>query len=391
MFPSFYEFHCPVKIVCGHKALQNLPHELEQLGARRALIVTDAGVAEAGLLGRVTDVFAGSRCEVGAVYDQTPADSSHRVVNELAALYRRERCDSIVAVGGGSPIDTAKGVNILVSQDAEDLIRFEGIDRLTRPARPLIVVPTTSGTGSEVTSAAVITNADTGVKMPFMDNRLSPHVALLDPVMTVTLPPRITAATGMDALTHAIEAYYCLGKNPVSDAFATAAIRLIWDNLLPCVENGGSEERRLAMANGAMLAGIAFSNSMVGVVHSLAHATGALCHVPHGVANSIFLPWGMESNLEKVGDVIAELAPLLGVTPLPVSKTGQATAAIQAVRGLTTRLNASCGLPTTLREAGVPEDKLEQISRAAINDGAVTCNPEDVTAADALAILRRAY
>ena len=122
MFPSFYEFYCPVKIVCGKKALPNLPYELEQLGAHRPLIVTDAGVAGAGLLDRVTAVFAGSRCEVGAVYDQTPADSSHRVVNELAALYRREGCDSLLAVGGGSPIDTAKGVNILVSEDSDDLI-----------------------------------------------------------------------------------------------------------------------------------------------------------------------------------------------------------------------------------------------------------------------------
>lgn len=391
MLPSYYEFHCPVKILCGEKSLPNVPYEMQQLGASRACVVSDQGVAGAGLLNRVQAIFAGSGCRIAAVFDQTPADSSHRVVNDIAAVYRREHCDCLVAVGGGSPIDTAKGVNILVSEGDDDLIRFQGVDRLARPARPLIVIPTTSGTGSEVTPAAVITNADTGVKMPFMDSRLYPHVAVLDPEMTLTLPPRITAATGMDALTHAVEAFYCLGKNPVSDAYGSAAIRLIIEHLVPVVADGASTPRRLAMANGAMLAGIAFSNSMVGVVHSLAHATGAVCHVPHGEANAIFLPWGMEHNLAKVGDTIAELAPLLGVSPLPESARGRANAAVQAVRDLTARLHELCGLPVTLAQASVERDKLPEIARAAINDGAITVNPEDVTEADALAILEQAY
>ena len=390
MLPDYYEFYCPVKIICGFKALPNLPYEMAQLGARRALLVTDPGVVRAGLLQKVEAVFIGSQCEIGAVYDQTPPDSSHLTVNELAALYRQKACDCIVAVGGGSPIDTAKGVNIVVSEGEEDLMKFQGIDRLTQPPRPLIVVPTTSGTGSEVTSAAVITNTETGVKMPFMDNRLFPSVAILDPVMLVTMPPHITAATGMDTLTHAVEAYYCLGKNPVSDAYAVAAIKLIVENLVRCVEKGDDEKSRLAMANAALLAGMAFSNSMVGVVHSLAHACGSVCHIPHGVANAILLPWGMENNLEKVGHIIAELAPLLGVDPLPVSTTGQAKAAIKAVRTLTARLGQISGLPTTLGAAGVPEHKLEEIAKASVNDGAVTCNPEDISAADALAILRQA-
>jgi alcohol dehydrogenase len=177
----------------------------------------------------------------------------------------------------------------------------------------------------------------------------------------------------------------------VSDAYSQAAIRLIVEHLVAAVKNGASVQSRLAMANAAMLAGMSFSNSMVGVVHSLAHATGAVCHVPHGVANAIFLPWGMENNLTKAGDVIAELAPLLGVTPLPVSKRGQAEAAVQAVRDLTAHLRELCGLPVTLQQAGVTQDKLPEIAAATINDGAVTVNPEDVSEADALAILERAY
>ncbi len=391
MLPSYYEFYCPVKILCGEKSLPNIPYEMQQLGAQRACVVSDQGVAGAGLLDKVSAVFAGSGCKIAAVYDQTPTDSSHRVVNEIAELYRREHCDCLLAVGGGSPIDTAKGVNILISEGHDDLIRFQGVDRLTQPAKPLIVIPTTSGTGSEVTSAAVITNADTGVKMPFMDSRLFPQVAVLDPEMTITMPPRITAATGMDALTHAVEAYYCLGKNPVSDAYSEAAIRLIVQHLVPVVKDGGSSEGRLALANAAMLAGFAFSNSMVGVVHSLAHASGSVCHVPHGVANAIYLPWGMENNLDKVGDAIAGLAPLLGVDPLPASQRARAEAAVQAVRDLTAELHELCDLPVSLQQAGVPRDKLPEIAAAAINDGAITVNPEDVTEADALAILERAF
>jgi alcohol dehydrogenase len=271
-------------------------------------------------------------------------------------------------------------------------MQFQGVDRLTKPPRPLVAIPTTAGTGSEVTSVAVVSDTQKGIKLPFMDVRLFPRVAILDPVMTVTMPPQITAATGMDALTHAVEAFYCLGKNPVSDAYAVAAIQLVVSHLVHCVQDGSDPERRLAMANAALLAGIAFSNSLVGVVHSLAHACGGIAHVPHGVANSVLLPYGMENNLDKVGGVIAELAPILGAdVAAGASERARAEAAIQAVRDLGKRLSELCGAPTRLRDAGVAEEQLEAIAKAAINDGAVTYNPEEVGYEDALRILRQAF
>jgi len=194
----------------------------------------------------------------------------------------------------------------------------------------------------------------------------------------------------MDALTHAIEAYYCLQKNPVSDSFAIAAIKLIMDNLIRCIENGKDETARLAMANAALLAGISFSNSMCGVVHALAHACGGVSRIPHGVATGVLLPWGMENNLDKAGGTIAELAPLLGASTSG-SPMQQAKAAIEAVRGLVTRLRDLCEFPTTLNEAGVPENKLGDIAKAALNDATITFNPEEVTYEDALAILRKAF
>ena len=390
MIPAYYEFACPVKIVSGLKALSNLPFEMDLLGAHRALIVTDAGVVDAGLIKKVQRVFEGSNCAVGAVYDKTPPDSGSRVVNEVAGLYRSAGCDCFVAVGGGSAMDTAKAANMVVTVGTDDLMQFQGAERLKQPMKPFIAIPTTAGTGSEVTMAAVIYDEATHAKMGLTSYRLFPDVAMLDPKMMVTMPPKITAATGMDALTHAIEAYYGLQKNPVSDAFSVAAIRLVVEHLAACVEDGRDEHRRLAMANAALLAGIRFSNSRIGLVHALAHATGGVCRVPHGVANGIFLPWGMENNFDKAGEMIAELAPVLGASasgpPLERAK-----AAVQAVRELGKRLNELCGLPTSLREAGVTEDKLESIAKTAVNDGAVIFNPEAVTYDSALAILRKAY
>jgi len=390
MMPNYYEFYCPVKIVSGNKALSSLPYEMDQLGAHKALIITDRGVVAAGLLKKVQSVFEGSNCAIGAVYDQTPVDSSNLVVNQVAKIFNEKGCDCLVALGGGSAIDTAKGVNIVVSEKTDDLLKYQGAERIKEPMKPLIVIPTTSGTGSEATLVAVIANLEAKVKMSFTSNKLYPNVAILDPKMLVTLPKKITAATGMDALTHAIEAYVCLQKNPVSDAFAITAIKLIRENLVKAVENGNDETARLAMANAALCGGIAFSNSLVGIVHSIAHACGGVAQIPHGVANAILLPWGMEYNLDKSAETIAELAPWLGAL-VSGSKMDQAKAAIQAVRGLAKKLSELSGLPLKLKDAGLKEDQFPQIAKTAINDGTMNYNPRDATIEEVIYILKKAY
>jgi alcohol dehydrogenase len=393
MLPSYYEFFNPVKILSGHKALDNLPYELDQLGARQPLVVTDQGVVRAGLVRHVTAAFDSSGMSIGALFDEVPPDSSSEVVNRIAALYRQRGCDAIVAVGGGSPMDTAKGVNILITEEADDLMRFEGADRLKKPMKPLIVVPTTAGTGSEVTLVAVIKDSARRVKMAFTSHQLFPRVVILDPRMTLTMPPHITAATGMDALTHAMEAYTCLQKNPMSDAYAWAAVRLVALHLPQAVADGEDRQARLAMANAATMAGAAFSNSMVGMVHALGHATGAIGGLPHGVAMSIFLPFGLEYNLEKTAASLAELLLPLGGEQEVVSTPPERRAArtIVLVRQLQQRLFDMCGLPRSLREAGVAETQLEAIARLALNDGALTFNPRELALEDALVVLRQAY
>ncbi|NER02836.1 MAG: iron-containing alcohol dehydrogenase [Okeania sp. SIO3C4] len=391
--PKYYEFYSPVKIVAGNKALENIPHELKLLQSKRPIIISDKGIEKAGLLENVIRGFDDSETVIGAVYTDTPVDSSIHAVNEIAALYRKEKCDSIIAVGGGSVIDTAKGVNIVVTEEATDIVKYSGADRLSKPQKPLMIIPTTAGTGSEVTSVAVISDPDKNLKMPFASQFLLPKVALLDPRMTISLPPRITAATGMDAMTHAVEAYTCIQKNPVSDAYATAAIRLISENLYKMVTDGNDEKGRFAMANASLMAGMAFSNSMVGAVHALGHAVGGIAHVPHGVAMSILLPRVMEYNMDKLSDLYAELLlPLVGEEVFVATpKEKRAVKSVAKLYEMINVLKQLCGHPTTLSEAGVTEDQLEKIAKMSINDGALINNPKEVELNDAMDILKKAF
>ncbi|HQI82088.1 MAG TPA: iron-containing alcohol dehydrogenase, partial [Deltaproteobacteria bacterium] len=247
------------------------------------------------------------------------------------------------------------------------------------------------GTGSEVTKVAVIYHEEKNVKMSFVSDRLYPKVAVLDPRMTMTVPPRLTAATGMDALTHAVEAYTCLQKNPIDDVFARASIELVGRYIVRATQNGQDEEARLGMANASLFAGIAFSNSMVGMVHSLAHACGGVCHIPHGMANAILLPHVLEYNLQKVAGAIAEIAPMLGGPASCGDQRQQALATVTLIRDMLSRLHALSGLPMRLRDVGVPQDMLPEIARAAVNDGSLAFNPVEADQRDALGVLKKAF
>ncbi len=393
MLPQYYEFYNPVKIIAGNKALESIPYELKRLNAERPLIITDRGIVEAGLLKIVLKAFNDSDIVIGAIYDGTPPDSSIEVVNEIPRVYHDNRCDSLIAVGGGSVIDTAKGANMVMSEETDDIMKYLGVDRLSTPQKPLIVVPTTVGTGSEVTMAAVISDPVEKLKMPFLSSLLLPKVAILDPRMTLSLPPKLTAATGMDALTHAVEAYSCLQKNPLSDAYASSAVNLIRENLVKAVEDVRDGNARFALANASLMAGAAFSNSMVGAVHAIGHACGGIAHIHHGTAMAILLPVVMEYNLGKIAHYYAELLlPLAGDEVFASTpSTDRAGKSIETIRDLSATLSNLCGLPVSLKEAGVEESQLEEIARTAISDGSLVFNPEEVEFDDALGILKAAY
>ncbi|MBN2160387.1 MAG: iron-containing alcohol dehydrogenase [Spirochaetes bacterium] len=401
LLPSFYDFCCRVKTISGHKALEAIPGLLAGMNARRPLIVTDKGVAAVGLIGIVKKAL-GSKLKIGAIYDNVPVDSDYKVVDDAAKVYKKKGCDSIISIGGGSVIDTAKGINIVASLGSDTLLDYQGFGAVNRKLNPHVVIPTTAGTGSEMTLVAVIADPDRKIKMLFVSYFILPDIAVLDPRMTKTLPGFLTAATAMDAMTHACEAYFCLEKNPMSDGHAYRAIKLISDNLLKVVKNPGDMKGRLALANASALAGVAFSNSMVGVVHNLGHTIGALCHVPHGNAMSILLPYGMEYNLHKSGDIIGEILLPLGGAEIYAStpKKKRAEKVVELIRKMNQDLHDATGgrHPRFLKEITdrngkqiVPHSMLPTIADCMMLDGARMSNPEEVLPADAILILEHAW
>ncbi len=399
--PGYYEFCNRVKVVSGHKALDKLPEMLKSLKSIKPMIVTDKGVMGAGLIEPVKKSL-GTKVKMGAYYDNVPADSDVKTVKEIAKLYRSSKCDSIIAVGGGSVLDTAKGVNILVSENSDNLMDFTGSGALKRPLKPLIAVPTTSGTGSEMTLVAVIADHSRDVKMLFPSLFLLPDMAILDSRMTKTLPPFLTAPTAMDAMTHAFEGYTCMAKNPLSDVTAMLAIQLISQNVLTAISKPGDLKARLALANGSALAGMSFSNSTVGMVHALGHSIGAICHVAHGTCMSILLPYGLEYNLHKTGHLTAELLfPLAGDevynrTPLkerPFKTIAYLRDLNKELGKVTDGKHFTCLKEIVDRNGNmmVPKDKLPEIAKLSLNDGAIVYNPEELDYDDIIMVLEHAW
>ncbi|MFM5810200.1 iron-containing alcohol dehydrogenase [Aeromonas veronii] len=390
----YYDFFCPVKLLAGEQALEQLASELASLGAHRPLLLTDKGVNATGLATLLANVLAEGELPVAAIWDEIPADSSTAVVERIAKRYRELDCDSLVALGGGSVIDTAKAVNILTSMGGEHLLDYSGAGCLTRPLKPLAVVPTTAGTGSEVTLVAVIKDEASGRKVPFTSPFLLPQLAVLDPRLTQGLPLNITAATAMDAMTHAIEAFIGTAKNPVSDALALMAVEKIASALPQIIHDPQNKQLRLQLAEGSTLAGMAFSNSMVGLVHALGHSLGARCHLPHGLCMNLFLPTVLDYNRPEVdGELARLLLPLVGAERFAATPAHQrAEATITAIRTLRDTLWQAVKLPRTMSEAGVSDRSLlTEIRDLAINDGALLFNRKDADREQLLTLLERAW
>ena len=390
----YYEFFCPVKVIAGHAALEHIPYELSSLGAKRPMIITDKGVRANNLLAPIEAAFTSTDVEISFIFDDVPPDSSLETVRAVAQAYRANNCDAIIAVGGGSVIDTSKAANILVTEGGDDLTKYSGAHNLPRPLKPFFVIPTTSGTGSEVTMVAVVSDNQKNVKMPFASNYLMPNAAILDPRMTQTLPPHLTAMTAMDAMTHAVEAYTCMAANPISDAYATAAIKKVSTSLFNVLDNPTDADGRLELAQASTMAGIAFSNAMVGLVHSLGHALGAVAHLPHGLCMNLFLPYVLEFNKEVNGHKIADLLlPLAGPDIYAQTPANQrADKAIAYINTMRDRIHALTKLPRTLSETGkITKEQLDEVADKALNDGSIIYNPKEATFKDLKSILEKAW
>ena len=394
MLPKYYEFQNSAKILSGKFALENIPLELKMLNAKRPLFLSDDTLNKIGTVKIVLDAIEKQDdVVVGKQFTNIPPDSDLDLIKKIVNIYKEANCDSIIALGGGSVIDTAKGVKMVLSQNVEDINELMGAEILTYGKHiPFVAIPTTSGTGSEVTAVAVILDKLRQIKMEFISYYLLPDVAVIDPRMTETLPKKIAASTGMDALCHAIEAYTCLQKNPMSDAYAISAIKLIGENLIDSVEKD-KKEAKIAMANASMMAGVSFSNSMVGLVHAIGHALGGVCHVPHGNAMNILLPYCMEYNMDKIGEEYGRILLYLAGEDvyLNTKKENRGERLVEIIKEMKERLNKLTGLPITLKEAGVKEADLSEVAKKAINDGAIIVNPKEARYEDVLNILKKAY
>lgn len=394
MIPNYYEFCNSTKILSGEYALENIPVELKSLGAHKVLILCDENLKKIGTMQIVLDAILNKEIEIGEVYTNIPPDSSIQIIEEIVQVYLKQNCDSIIAIGGGSVIDTAKGVRMMLSQNAKNMMELAGCEMIGYGKHiPFVAIPTTSGTGSEVTLVAVILNQCKNIKMEFISYYLLPDIAVLDPRMTMKLPPKMTATTGMDALCHAIESYTCMQKNPLSDSYAVAAINLIRENLLKVCENGNNKKGRLALANASLMAGVAFSNSMVGIIHAIGHALGGVSRVPHGEAMAILMPYCMEYNMDKLEELYAELLlPIAGAEVYSnTPKEERAKKTIETIKNMRKQLHDMTGLPLNLREKQVNKEDFEKIAQTALNDGAMIVNPKKVEMEDVIMILNQAY
>lgn len=384
-----FSFATTAQILCETGAAQRLASLCRERGAQRVLIVTDPGITRFGLLDGVLPGFAAVGVAV-EVFDQVIADPPEAIVLNAVERARALGAELVIGFGGGSSMDVAKLVALLAHPDCTQALKdIYGVGNARGPRLPLIQVPTTAGTGSEVTQIAIITTGET-TKMGVVSPVLLPDLAVLDAELTLGLPPAVTAATGIDAMVHAIEAYTSkIRKNPLSDLLAREALRLLAANLHEAVYNGHNREARQAMLLGALLAGQAFANAPCAAVHALAYPLGGHFHIPHGLSNALVLPQVLRFNAPAAAPLYAELAPLLLGERCKGEGTGQRCA--EFITELAA-LNERGGLPSRLRDAGVPEAMLPTLARdAMLQQRLLVNNPREVSEADALAIYQAAY
>ena len=385
--PRVTEMSWPTRVLFGAGALFGLPAQVEKLGLKRPLVVTDAGVVKAGLAQRVYDVLRKSGLAY-ASFEVVKPDPTERDVLAGLAAYRAGGCDGLIALGGGSPLDAAKLVQLLTTHEPP-LSRYDdatGGDRYVRDELPpLVAIPTTAGTGSEVSRSGVVTLEDTGRKTVIFSPHLMPRVAICDPELTLGLPPGPTAATGMDAFTHCLEAYVSNGFHPLADALAIDGIARVARSLVNVVEEGRSLVGRTDMMVAAMEGAMAFQKGL-GACHALAHALTPISGVHHGLANAIALPVVMEFNRPVCTARLARVAVAMGDTSNAREEV-LAGNAIERVRQLT----AAVGIPSRLRDAGVQEKDLPRIAEKAFLDASHRGNPRPCSQEDLFAMAREAF
>jgi len=357
---------------------------VRNLGARKVLVVTDRGILEAGW---VSDVI-GSLEDEGIAYsvfpDVTPNPRSHEVTAG-AERYRTERCEAILAVGGGSPTDCAKGIGI-VSANGGDILEYEGADKVSFPLPPLVCVPTTSGSSADVSQFAIITDVPRKVKIAIVSKMVVPDVALIDPVTTTSMDRELTAHTGLDAFSHAVESFASNAHSPITDTHALEAIRFICDALGSVVDHLDDLQLRGGMMLGSLFAGLAFSNASLGAVHAMAHSLGGLLDLPHGECNAILLEHVVGYNFDATPGRYRRLAAAMGTETCDLSDADAREALVGRIAGL----RRSVGVDVTLGALGMRREDITELAANAMNDPCLITNPRKVTQADIEKVYERA-
>ena len=368
-----FEFVLPTKIIFGEGTIKQLPDAVRNMGHEKPLIVTDKGLIAAGLVSKITDVLDDAGIKY-AIFDGIQPNPRDTTVQEAAAFAKENAIDMMIAIGGGSSMDTAKAIGVILKEGGI-INDYEGLDVVSKPITDLIAIPTTVGTGSEVTFWSVITDTKRHFKMSVGSPLIAAKLAIVDPDLVETLPPSIIAATGMDALTHAIEGYTCRLSEPITDACGIYAIQMIGENIRAAVYEDSAEARG-KMLLGSLIAGICFGNSDIAGVHCMGEAMGGLYDMPHGVSMAIMLPHVMEYNYVACIDKFADIAEALGENVDGLSKRDAAHKAVEAVF----KLNEDLEIPTFSQSGAKAEDIDELAERSAVNVS-VDSNPRKADAA----------
>lgn len=381
---NYKELYQPAHTIIGKGCIQEIPKHIDTIAGKKALVVTDEGLYKIGTVKKVTDVLdrAGKPY---ALYTGVKPNPTVSLVNEAKAVYDREGCDYLIGIGGGSPLDVSKAVSILAKNGGK-IEDYNGLDKSKKSGVPLIAINTTAGTGSEVTRAYVVTDEVRKVKMLMVDAHCLSYLALNDPALMVDMPAHLTAATGMDALTHAIEAYVAKSHFPFTDGLALEAIGLVGKSLQKACENGRDMDARTDMCWAEYMAGLAFSNAGLGMVHAMAHQLGGFYNTPHGVANAILLTHVMKYNLPSCKDRYADIARALKIDTSHMTPDQAANTAIDYIEKLAERIH----IPKLSQTAFKPSDVLT-LSLHALEDTGMPENPREATLVDVQKVFMDAY
>lgn len=380
-----YGFFIPCVSLMGIGCHKELGARIKSLGGKKPLLVTDEGMTKVGLTAQIAELVKKDTGIEPLIYDKTVPNPTDTNVEEGLAVFRKNNCDMIITLGGGSAHDCGKGIGIVATNGGK-IHDYEGVDKSTKPMPPFIAVNTTAGTASEMTRFCIITDTSRHIKMAIVDWRTTPNIAINDPCLMSGMPPFLTACTGMDALTHAVEAYVSIDATPITDACALKAIQLVSKFLRPAVANGTDMEARDRMAYAEYLAGMAFNNASLGYVHAMAHQLGGFYNLAHGMCNAILLPhvsrFNLVSSVERFGDI----AVALGENIDGLSARAAAEKALEAIMVI----SKDVGIPSGLAELDVKEKDFELMAKNAMKDACGLTNPRIPKLQDVIAIYKAA-